>query len=175
MPHPDVTNTADIELAIQSETIPPLLRKRGEPVFQDSWEAEAYAMGTILVKEGCVSYHHWMELMGEAIRKAQAAGDPDTGESYYFHCCHALEALCFEMGLISPEDYQELLALWAQAIAHTPHGVALSIDHAHLDGSSSSPNHGPHHGHDHSHGATHHGPPDHYWSPIHVTDLRSAR
>lgn len=165
MPNPDVTNTADIEAAIKQESLPPLLRKRGEPVFQDSWEAEAYAMGNILVKQGVVSCRKWMDLMAEAIQKAQSAGDPDAGDTYYLHWCDALETLCFQMGLISPEGYQELLELWAQAIANTPHGVALSIENAASGAQTTSHDHA----HSHGHGSDH--PPAHYWTPIHVSQL----
>jgi nitrile hydratase accessory protein len=150
-----------------------LPRKRGEPVFQDSWEAEAYAMGNILVKQGVVSCRKWMDLMTEAIRKAQLAGDPDAGDTYYLHWCDALETLCFQMGLISRESYQELLDLWAQAIANTPHGVALAIENA-ASGSQGGPHdhaHSHDHGHSHAHGHGSDHPPTHYWTPIHVTQL----
>jgi nitrile hydratase accessory protein len=179
--NPDSTNTANIEAAIQEEALPPLPRKRGEPVFQDSWEAEAFAMGNILVKEGLVSCREWMDLMAEAIRMAQAAGDLDSGDTYYLHWCSALEALCFQRGLISPEAYQDLLFVWAQAIANTPHGVALSIENAATDSQhppelhhqTHTHTHTHGHGHGHSHGDASQAPPPHYWTPIHVTTLRN--
>jgi nitrile hydratase accessory protein len=179
--NPDSTNTANVEAAIQEEALPPLPRKRGEPVFQDSWEAEAFAMGNILVKEGLVSCREWMDLMAEAIRMAQAAGDLDSGDTYYLHWCSALEALCFQRGLISPEAYQDLLFVWAQAIANTPHGVALSIENAATDSQHPAElHHQTHthththgHGHGHSHGDASQAPPPHYWTPIHVTTLRN--
>ena len=175
--NPDVTNNADMESAIQEEALPPLPRKRGEPVFQDSWEAEAYAMGNILVKSGLVSCRQWMDLMADAIQKAQAAGDPDTGDTYYHHWCAALESLCFQRGLISPEAYQDLLVLWAQAIANTPHGVSLSIHNAELDASHRplSNAHSHKHSHSHSHGDECGEPPAHYWTPIHITVLSKPR
>lgn len=178
--NPDSTNTADVEAAIKEEALPPLPRKRGEPVFRDSWEAEAFAMGNILVKEGLVSCREWMDLMAEAIRKAQAAGDPDSGHTYYLHWCSALEALCFQRGLISPEGYQELLSIWAQAIANTPHGVALSIENAAADSQHPSEAHDHTRAHDHTHPSGHsHGddpqvPPTHYWTPIHITTLSKS-
>jgi nitrile hydratase accessory protein len=168
--NPDVTNTANIEAVIQDQALQPLPNKRGEPVFKDSWEAEAYAMGNILVKEGMVSRQQWMAEMAEAIRQAQAAGDSDHGDTYYSHWCTALESLCFERGLISPEDYQQLLHLWGQAIANTPHGVALVIENAGLNSHDHIHNHNHIHGHGHAHGHSHRPrsdePPPHYWAPI---------
>jgi nitrile hydratase accessory protein len=179
--NPDVTNTTDIEAVMHDQPLQPLPNKRGEPVFKDSWEAEAYAMGNILVKEGLVSRKQWMDEMAEAICQAHAAGDSDQGDTYYSHWCTALESLCFDLGFVSPEEYQHLLHLWGQAIANTPHGVALAIENAGLD--SEILNHGNHHHHhDHDHGHIHghshgHGseaPPPHYWTPIHKTALNKA-
>jgi nitrile hydratase accessory protein len=174
--NPDATNTATIETVIQDQPLQPLPNKRGEPVFKDSWEAEAYAMGNILVKEGLVSRKKWMDQMAEAIRQAQAAGDCDQGDTYYSHWCTALESLCFEIGLISSDDYEQLLHLWGQAIANTPHGVALAIENAGLDPQEHSHGHDHSHGHVHSHSHNHTSdePPPHYWAPIHRTVLNTV-
>jgi len=174
-------------------------------VFRDSREAVALAIDNILVKEERLSGkqlsgEQWMELMAEAIRKAQAAGDPDDGDTYYQHWCTALESFCFQRDWISPAAYEELVQLWALAIAHTPHGVPLSLanagqpessgdaaTHGHTHPHPSSHSHGHdhhHHGHDHHHhGHDHHGhdhhhagaqPPEGYWKPIHVTRLKEG-
>lgn len=192
--NPDVTTRADVGEALQAEAIQPLPRKRGEPVFQNSWEAEAYAIGNLLVKEGLISCRQWMDLMASAIQRAQTAGDPDHGDTYYNHWCAALESFCFQMQWISQHDYQNLLSLWAEAIANTPHGVPLTIENAFRASQPHSAqrdgDHGHHHGHDHGHHHAHghdhgHGhshshqagaaPPEHYWTPLHVTRLNPAK
>jgi len=173
--HPDASSGADLADLQQGEALPPLPHKRGEPVFRDSWEAEAYAIGNLLVKEGRLSRADWMERMAAAIRSAQAAGDPDDGDTYYHHWCTALEGLCCEMGWTSPEAHQELVALWARAIAHTPHGVPLALenatsgqDHDHAHSHDHDHDHGHSHGHSHTAGGD---PPDNFWTPIHRSRL----
>lgn len=191
--NPDVTTTADLDQALKQEPLAVLPKKRGEPVFRDSWEAEAFAIGNILVKEDRLSCKQWMDLMAEAIQKAQAAGDPDEGDTYYHHWCTALEAFCFQMDWISPAAYEELVTLWALAIANTPHGVPLSLanadqaeasemagpSHAHAHSHGHAHDHDHSHGHDHAHhhGHSHHTaaePPDGYWKPIHITRLKQG-
>ena len=172
--HPDVSNTADLDGALASESLPPLPRKRGEPVFGNSWEAEAYAIGNLLVKEGLVRRDRWMELMAEAIRRAQQAGDPDGGDTYYQHWCSALECVCFQQEWISPQAYEELLTLWAQAIANTPHGVPLALENADAMPLGDSHHH-HHHDHDHDHAIETGPPPDHYWTPIHSIRMTPSR
>lgn len=136
------------QLTFQDEPCKPLLRPKGEAPFHDSWEAEAYALGNLLVKLNHVTPKEWMELMAESIQEAQSFGDPDTGESYYQHWCRSLEKYCFKTGLSHPSDHREILALWKQAINNTPHGVPLKLENAFL----SSPDHADdQHHHHHSH------------------------
>ena len=186
--NPDVTTTADLDQALKAEPLPVLAKNRGEPVFRDSWEAEAFAIGNILVKDERLSCRQWMDLMAAAIQTAQAAGDPDQGDTYYHHWCSALESFCFQMDWISPAAYNELVDLWALAIANTPHGVSLSLENASQADPQGLGHH--HHGHDHDHGHHHHyhqpgspvhhhdpsaqAPPEGYWKPIHISRLKEA-
>jgi nitrile hydratase accessory protein len=133
-------------LLFSNEPCKPLLRRKGEPPFNDSWEAEAYALGNLLVKLNHVTPKEWMDLMAESIQEAQSFGDPDTGETYYQHWCRSLEKFCFETGLSHPSDHREILDLWKRAISNTPHGVPLSIENAFLSSKDHDGVH-QHHGH----------------------------
>ena len=63
------------------------------PVFREPWEAQAFAIALSLNERGVFSSNEWAAVLGEEIKKAQAAGDPDTGETYYHHWLAALERL----------------------------------------------------------------------------------
>lgn len=187
-PHPDVSSQADLDALLHGEGLAPLPQKRGEPVFRDSWEAEAYAMGNLLVKEGHIVPAQWMERMAAAIASAQAGGDPDCGDTYYHHWCAALESLCFDRDWISPDLYQQQLDLWGHAIANTPHGVPLALENAsappcgqehghHHDQGNHGHHHHPEHNHSHNHSQSHNHQPDapppaHFWTPIHRSRLK---
>ncbi len=167
-----------------NEPITPLPKDRGEPVFRDSWEAEAFAMGNLLVKSGFLSASEWMSRMGSAIKSAQMRGDPDQGDTYYYHWMDALELLCLDRGLTSQEFHHDQVYLWDQAIENTPHGVAISIDNAFIIPEAPNPNishpihahrHHHHHGHDehHSHKDDHSSecgtcdhPPGNFYEPV---------
>ncbi|MEB3333920.1 MAG: hypothetical protein VKP70_02935 [Cyanobacteriota bacterium] len=122
----------DDSQSFKHEPFKPLLRAKGEAPFRDSWEAEAYALGNLLVKLNYITAKEWMELMAESIREAQDLGDPDTGETYYHHWCRSLEKYCFNTRLIDPEQHLKRLKLWRSAIINTPHGVPLCIENADL-------------------------------------------
>ena len=63
----------------------------GEPVFREPWEAHAFAMAVRLHEQGLFTWPEWAAVLAEEIARAQSAGDPDTGDSYYHHWLAALE------------------------------------------------------------------------------------
>src|SRR4029079_12807470 len=66
------------------------------PVFREPWEAQAFAMTLALSDRGLFVWPEWAAILGDEIKKAQAAGDPDTGETYYQHWLNALERIVAE-------------------------------------------------------------------------------
>ena len=69
------------------------------PVFREPWEAQAFAMTLALHERGLFTWPQWAATLAEEIKRAQAAGDPDTGETYYRHWLNALERLVAENGV----------------------------------------------------------------------------
>jgi hypothetical protein len=55
-----------------------------------------------LMQAGRFSAAEWATGLGSAIARAQAAGDPDDGSTYYWHVLNALEALAFEKTFATP-------------------------------------------------------------------------
>ncbi|MGZ5837395.1 MAG: nitrile hydratase accessory protein, partial [Xanthobacteraceae bacterium] len=49
------------------------------PVFREPWEAQAFALALSLQQRGVFTWSEWAQRLGEEIKRAQAAGDPDTG------------------------------------------------------------------------------------------------
>jgi nitrile hydratase accessory protein len=71
---------------LAAETLPGIPRDANGPVFRAPWEAHAFAMALALYERGLFAWGEWARMLGEEIKKAQAAGDPDTGDTYYHHC-----------------------------------------------------------------------------------------
>ena len=63
------------------------------PIFREPWEAQAFAIVVALHQRGVFEWSEWAQYLSQAITRAQAAGDPDTGDTYYRHWLDALEAL----------------------------------------------------------------------------------
>jgi nitrile hydratase accessory protein len=97
------------------------------PVFGAPWEAQAFALVLSLKERGVFSSQEWAAALGEEIKRAQAAGDPDTGETYYRHWLAALERLVTAKGLADAQTLARTRAAWQHACVRTPHGTPIEL------------------------------------------------
>ena len=65
--------------------------------------------------------------LAEEIKRAQAAGDPDTGETYYHHWLAALERLVASSGAVSEDEQERTREAWRHAAERTPHGQPIEL------------------------------------------------
>jgi nitrile hydratase accessory protein len=99
----------------------------GGPVFHEPWQAQAFAMAVRLHEAGHFTWPEWAAALTAQIRAAQAAGDPDLGDSYYLHWLAALERLVAAKGLVSPDELARRKDAWAEAARITPHGAPIEL------------------------------------------------
>ena len=97
------------------------------PVFREPWEAQAFALAVELSEAGVFTWAEWAETLGAEIKAAQAAGDPDLGDTYYRHWLAALERLVAEKGLLGTADLAARRDAWARAYRATPHGQPVAL------------------------------------------------
>jgi nitrile hydratase accessory protein len=102
-------------------------RNGEEPVFREPWEAEAFALVLSLHERGAFSWNEWAAVLSDEIKKAQAAGDPDTGETYYHHWLAALERIVAAKGLADAQALARTRKAWAHACERTPHGTPIEL------------------------------------------------
>jgi nitrile hydratase accessory protein len=63
------------------------------PVFNEPWEAKAFAMTLALHERGLFTWPQWAQALSREIDRAHASGDADLGDTYYRHWLLALESL----------------------------------------------------------------------------------
>src|ERR1700722_778803 len=97
------------------------------PVFNAPWEAEAFALAVSLNERGVFTWAEWAQVLGDEIKKAQAAGDPDTGETYYHHWLATLERVLAEKGVTDPAQLARTRDAWERARGRTPHGAPIGL------------------------------------------------
>jgi nitrile hydratase accessory protein len=68
-------------------------------VFHDEpWEVHAFGLTLMLHEQGLFTWPESTSTLAAENKHAQAAGDPDTGETYYHHWFAALERFVTEQG-----------------------------------------------------------------------------
>lgn len=97
------------------------------PVFAEPWQAHAFALALTLHERGLFTWPEWAAALAEEIRRAQAHGDPDQGDTYYHHWLAALERLVAEKGASNAAELAHYRDAWDRAAARTPHGQPIEL------------------------------------------------
>src|SRR6266567_3589171 len=118
----------DDQLSIEAaRALPDLPQDTDGPVFREPWEAQAFAMTLTLHQRGLFTWPQWAATLAEEIKRAQAAGDPDTGETYYHHWLNALERLVAQKGVADAATLARYQHAWDHAADRTPHGEPIEL------------------------------------------------
>jgi nitrile hydratase accessory protein len=110
-----------------AESVPGIPRDDDGPVFREPWEAQAFAIVLALNARGLFTWSEWAAALAEEIRRAQAAGDPDLGTTYYRHWLAALERLVAQKGVASADVLGRYRNAWDHAADRTPHGSPIEL------------------------------------------------
>jgi nitrile hydratase accessory protein len=110
-----------------TEAVPSIPRDQDGPVFREPWEAQAFAMTLHLYDRGLFTWPEWAATLSDEIKRAQAAGDPDTGTTYYRHWLAALERIVAEKGLSDAPTLRRFYDAWDHAADRTRHGTPIEL------------------------------------------------
>jgi len=110
-----------------ADAVPSIPRGPDGPVFREPWEAQAFAMALALHERGLFTWPEWAATLAAEIKRAQAAGDPDTGETYYHHWLAALERLVAARGVADAAALERYRDAWEHAAERTPHGDPIVL------------------------------------------------
>jgi nitrile hydratase accessory protein len=87
----------------------------------------AFAMALALYDRKLFTWPEWAATLADEIKRAQAAGDPDTGETYYRHWLNALERIVAEKGATDAGTLARYRDAWDHAADRTPHGKPIEL------------------------------------------------
>src|SRR5437763_15300441 len=127
-------NGGDTAMQQAIEAVASIPRDAEGPVFREPWEAQAFAMALALYDRGLFTWPEWAAILAEEIKRAQAAGDPDTGETYYRHWLNALERVVAAKGVADAQTLARYRDAWGRAAGRTPHGTPITLKPQDLTG-----------------------------------------
>jgi nitrile hydratase accessory protein len=117
------------DLLAAAETVAPIPRDPdGSPVFAEPWQAQAFALTLALHERGLFTWKEWASALAEGIKRAQPAGDPDDGSTYYRHWLATIERLAAAKGVASEAALAERREAWHRAAHATPHGLPILLE-----------------------------------------------
>jgi len=116
------------DLAATFASLPRLPRDERGPVFEEPWQAQAFAVAVRLSEEGHFTWNEWAGALAAQLDVAARRGTPDDGSRYYEHWLAALECLVATKRLANAAELLERKDAWAEAYAHTPHGLPVLLD-----------------------------------------------
>ena len=89
-----------------------------ERVFEEPWEAQAFALAVALHKQGAFTWTEWASALAAQLRGC---------DHYYAAWLTALEILTTQKGLVDAPALATRKADWADAYEHTPHGKPVAL------------------------------------------------
>jgi nitrile hydratase accessory protein len=99
--------------------------EREGPVFEQPWQATAFALAVHLSGRGLIPWSEWSAALGREIQTA--AGDAAQADQYYQHWLRALERLCAAKGMVDPVEIGTRQEEWRRAYLDTPHGEPVQL------------------------------------------------
>jgi len=96
-------------------------------VFEEPWQAQAFALVLELSRRGHFSWSHWSSMLGDELQRAASRGEPGDGSHYYHHWLAALERIVTETGLCDRQSLDARKRAWAEAYRNTPHGKPVEL------------------------------------------------
>lgn len=106
-----------------ASVLPALPRDDESPVFDEPWQAQAFAMAVRLHEQGHFSWTEWAAALADRIG---AAGPADTTD-YYEHWLATLEVVVTSAGLSTTDELADRKAAWEHAAEATPHGQPIQL------------------------------------------------
>ncbi len=103
------------------EAIPGLNLECGEPVFNEPWEANAFALVVGLHEKGLFQWNEWADILSETIKQN------DVSIPYYQSWLEALETIVSRKALINSSEVSIRRGEWVAALEATPHGSPIEL------------------------------------------------
>jgi nitrile hydratase accessory protein len=107
--------------------LPSIPQTEDGPTFAEPWQAQAFAIVVFLHARGTFTWKEWAERLVKQIAAAQAAGDPDLGDTYYDHWLRALEKVVVEKKILDQVMLTQRHDAWDRAARATPHGQPIVL------------------------------------------------
>jgi len=100
---------------------------RPEPVFEDPWHAQVFALTVHLNETGQLPWTDWAEQFGATLKRHGLSKELNGGSDYFAAWLETLESILDEQGVAAPDETSDMRAAWERAYLSTPHGDPVRL------------------------------------------------
>ena len=100
---------------------------RPEPVFQEPWHAQLFALTVYLNETGHFDWPDWAVSFSEVLKRHGLQKELNGGDDYFHAWLATLEAFLEERELTNAGDVADLKRAWEKAYLSTPHGDPVRL------------------------------------------------
>ena len=98
-----------------------------EPVFEEVWQGQLFALTVHLNESGYFSWADWAEKFGTSLKKHGVDRTLHGGEDYFTAWLDALEGFLTELNMTGQKDLVLIKEAWKTTYLSTPHGARVSL------------------------------------------------
>ena len=98
-----------------------------EPVFEDPWHAQLFALTVCLNEAGYFDWPDWAERFSATLRIHGLDKSLNGGSDYFAAWLDTLESYLEELGLAEQNGLANLKSAWKEAYLGTPHGQPVRL------------------------------------------------
>ncbi|MCV3270403.1 nitrile hydratase accessory protein [Roseobacter sinensis] len=98
-----------------------------EPVFNEPWHAQVFALTVHLHEAGHFDWPDWARRFGATLERHGLHKDLDGGDDYFTAWIETLEALLAGLDLAQADQVAAVKADWEAAYLGTPHGEPVTL------------------------------------------------
>ena len=102
--------------------------ERPDPVFEEMWHAQLFAVTVHLNELGHFTWPDWAAHFGEILKSHGLVGTLNGGNDYFLAWLDALESFLSQQGFTEVDDLRALKLAWKEAYVSTPHGNPVSLN-----------------------------------------------
>ena len=116
------------DLYEQLDRVAPISRCADGPIFNEPWQAQAFALTVALHEQGHFSWAEWAACFSSVLEDAKGTSPVESQEGYYLHWLSALEAIVAQKKLTSWASLSSRYQAWERATHATPHGQQILLE-----------------------------------------------
>lgn len=98
-----------------------------EPVFQEPWHAQVFALTVHLNEAGRFLWADWAARFGATLQRHGLNKDLNGGDDYFAAWLETLEAFLAEAGMAQSPEVEATKHAWEHAYLSTPHGDPVRL------------------------------------------------